>query len=136
MRIPGRKPIPDNLITGAIDKLPSPLKARAADPVAWRNTLGHMTRQSLARVNPSGLRMHRLTQAILRDRLTPHRAAAARALVETILGASDPGSPQDPTTWPRWEADAPLVRAAQHTADTSLRKLAYLVIWYLYAQRR
>ena len=46
------EPIPDNLITGAIDKLPSPLKARAADPVAWRNTLGHMTRQSLARVEP------------------------------------------------------------------------------------
>ena len=130
------EPIPDNLITGAIDKLPSPLKARAADPVAWRNTLGHMTRQSLARVDPSGLQMHRLTQAILRDRLTPHRAAAARALVETILGASNPGSPQDPTTWPQWGRLMPHLLAADlsNTADTSLRKVAYLVIWYLYAR--
>jgi hypothetical protein len=43
--------------------------------------------------------MHRLTQAILRDRLTPARAAATRRCTEAILAASDPGDPPDPGTW-------------------------------------
>ena len=74
------EPIPEYLFTGAAGVLPGELAARAADPLAWRQTLAHMSRQSLARVDHRGLQMHRLTQAILRDRLTPARAAAARAL--------------------------------------------------------
>ena len=64
------EPIPEDLFTGAVADLPDELAARAADPLAWRQTLADLARQSLARIDHRGLQMHRLTQAILRDRLT------------------------------------------------------------------
>ena len=130
------EPIPENLLTEAVDKLPSPLKARAGDPIAWRNTLRHLTRQSLARIDHRGLQMHRLTQAILRDRLSPARAATIRARAEAILAASDPGHPQDPATWPRWARLMPHILAADlgMTADPGLRALACQANWYLQAR--
>jgi hypothetical protein len=88
--------IPEYLFTEAAGLLPGELAARAADPLAWRQTLAHMSRQSLARIDHRGLQMHRLTQAILRDRLTPARAAATRECTEAILAASDPGDPPIP----------------------------------------
>ena len=73
------EPIPEDLFTGAAAELPGALAARAADPLAWRQTLAQLARQSLARIDQRGLQMHRLTQAILRDRLPPEQAAATRA---------------------------------------------------------
>jgi hypothetical protein len=67
------EPVPDDLFTGAPGELPGELAGRAADPLAWRQTLAHLTGQSLARIDRRGLVMHRLTQAILRDRLPPAR---------------------------------------------------------------
>ena len=92
-----------------------------------------MTRQSLARIDHRGLQMHRLTQAILRDRLTPARAAATRRCTEAILAASDPGDPPNPVTWPRWARLMPHVLAADLAATDSpaLRELARHACWYL-----
>ena len=84
------EPIPEDLFTSAPGELPGELAARAADPLAWRQTLAHLARQSLARIDQRGLVMHRLTQAILRDRLTPEQAAATRECSEAILAASRP----------------------------------------------
>ena len=95
------EPIPAELFTSAGSDLPAPLAARAADPLAWRQILAHLTRQSLARIDHRGLQMHRLTQAILRDRLTTEQAATVRARTEAMLAASNPGEPADPSTWPR-----------------------------------
>src|SRR6516225_9580616 len=92
------EPIPEDLFTGAVSVLPGELAARASDPLAWRQTLAQMTRQSLARIDPRGLQMHRLTQAILRDRLTPARAAATRKYAEALLAAGNPGDPPNPVT--------------------------------------
>ena len=86
------EPIPEDLFTSAASELPGELAARAADPLAWRQTLAHLARQSLARVDQRGLVMHRLTQAILRDRLTPEQAAATRACSEAILAAATPAT--------------------------------------------
>src|SRR6516164_3908696 len=96
------EPIPETLFTGAVSALPGELAARAADPLAWRQTLAHMTRQSLARIDHRGPQMHRLTQAILRERLSPAHAAAARKYAEALLAASNPGDPPNPATWPDW----------------------------------
>ena len=74
------EPIPEDLFTANPGALPGELAARAADPLAWRQTLAQLTRQSLARIDQRGLVLHRLTQAILRDRLTPEQAAATRAM--------------------------------------------------------
>ena len=127
------EPIPEDLFTGAADLLPGELAAPAADPLAWRQTLAHMAGQSLARIDHRGLQMHRLTQAILRDRLTPARAAATRRCTEAILAASDPGDPTSPQTWARWAQLVPHVLAADlaGTDNPALRELVRRVCWYL-----
>jgi tetratricopeptide (TPR) repeat protein len=127
------EPIPESLFTSAVSVLPSELAARAADPLAWRQTLAHMTKQSLARIDHRGLQMHRLTQAILRDRLTPAQAAATRKYAEALLAASNPGDPPNPVTWPQWARLTPHVLAADlATTDTpALRELVRYTCWYL-----
>jgi transcriptional regulator with XRE-family HTH domain len=127
------EPIPEYLFTGAPGALPAELAARAADPLAWPQTLANMSRQSLARVDHRGLQMHRLTQAILRDRLTPARAAAIRRCTEALLAATDPGDPPDPSTWARWAQLMPHVLAANLAATDSaaLRELMRRACWYL-----
>ena len=111
------------------------MAARAADPLAWRQTLARLTRQSLARVDRRGLVMHRLTQAILRDRLTPEQAAATRERSETILATADPGDPPNPVTWPRWAQLMPHLLAADLAAtdNPGLRWMACNACWYLLA---
>ena len=129
-------PVPEDLFTGAAGELPGGLAARAADPLAWRQTLAHITRQSLARVDHRGLVMHRLTQAILRDRLTPAQAAATRDRAEAILAASDPGDPLDPVIWPAWAELMPHLLTADlaGTGNPGLRQLACRACRYLLAR--
>src|SRR5262249_6657957 len=114
-------------------ELPGELAARVADPLAWRQTLAHLARQSLARIDQRGLQLHRLTQAILRDRLTSEQAAATRARSEAILAAADPGDPENPVTWPRWARLMPHLLAADLAATDSLglRRMACNACWYL-----
>jgi tetratricopeptide (TPR) repeat protein len=130
------EPVPEDLFTSAPSVLPGELAARAADPLAWRQTLAHLARQSLARIDQRGLVMHRLTQAILRDRLTSEQAAATRACAEAILAAADPGDPANPVTWPRWAQLMPHLLAADLAATGSpgLRWMACNACWYLLAR--
>jgi Domain of unknown function (DUF4062)/Tetratricopeptide repeat len=127
------EPIPDDLFTSVPDVLSGELAARAVDPLAWRQTLAKLARQSLARIDQRGLVMHRLTQAILRDRLTAEQAAATRACTEAILAAADPGDPPNPVTWPRWAQLMPHLLAADLAATGSrgLRWMACNACWYL-----
>ena len=130
------EPVPEDLFTSAPGELPGELAARAADPLAWRQTLAHLARQSLARIDQRGLVMHRLTQAILRDRLTAEQAAATRACTEAVLAAADPGDPANPVTWPRWAQLMPHLLAADLAATDSpgLRWMACNACWYLLAR--
>ena len=127
------EPIPEDLFTAAPEALPDELAARASDPLAWRQTLGHLARQSLARIDQRGLVMHRLTQAILRDRLTPDQVAATRACTEALLAAADPGDSGNPVTWPRWAQLMPHLLAADLAAtdSSSLRWMACNACWFL-----
>jgi hypothetical protein len=130
------EPIPEDLFTGAVADLPDELAARAADPLAWRQTLADLARQSLARIDHRGLQMHRLIQAILRDRLPPAQATATRKRTEAILAASDLGDPANPVTWPRWARLMPhLLRVDLAATETSgLRQLACTACLYLMAR--
>ena len=91
--VPGPRADPEDVFTAAAGELPEPLATRRR--TRWRGgrLLGQLTNRSLARVDQQGLQLHRLTQAILRDRLTPDQAAATRARAEAILVAYDPGTP-------------------------------------------
>ena len=80
--------------------------------------------------------MHRLTQAILRDRLASAAAAATRQRTEAILAASNPGDPGNPATWPRWAQLMPHLLAADLAAtdNPDLRWMACNACWYLMAR--
>jgi hypothetical protein len=129
------EPISSDLFTGAAHVLPADLANRTVDPLAWRQTLAHIATQSLVRIDYRGLQMHRLTQAILRDRLAPEQAAVTRACTEAILYANHPGHPDDPATWGAWARLMPhlLVAELADTDNPDLRRLAcdageYLVL--------
>ena len=130
------EPIPLDLFTVAAKGLPTALTAQADDPLAWRLILGQLGRQSLARIDHRGLQMHRLTQAILRDRLTPEQAVAARASTEALLAASNPRNPDNPTSWSRWAQLMPHLLAADLAAtdNLGLRWMACSACWYLLAR--
>jgi hypothetical protein len=130
------EPIPEDLFTTSPGELPGELAARAADPLGWRQTLAHLTRQSLARADQRGVQLHRLTQAILRHRLTSEQAAATRERSEAILAASDPGDPGNPVIWPRWAQLMPHLLAADLAATQSLdlRWMACNACFYLVAR--
>jgi hypothetical protein len=129
----GPEPIPEDLFTGAAGKLPRKLAARARDPLGWRQTLARLAGQSLARVEDGGLVLHRLTQAILRDRLTAAQATAARQRAEAVLAASNPCDPANPVTWPQWARLMPHLLAADLGAAGSpaLRWMACDACGYL-----
>ena len=130
------EPVPGDLFTSVPGVLPGELAARAADPLAWRQVLARLARQSLARIDQRGLVMHRLTQAILRDRLTAEQAAATRTCAEAVLAAADPGDPYDPVSWPRWAQLMPHLLAADLAATGSpgLRRTACDACEYLMAR--
>jgi hypothetical protein len=130
------EPIPQDLFTAARAELSYHLTARAADPIYWRQALRRLTRQALARVDQRGVQMHRLTQAILRDRLTPAQAAAARQRIEAVLAANDPHDPANPVTWARWTQLMPHLLAVDLAAtdNPGLRSMACNACWYLLAR--
>ncbi len=130
------EPVPEDLFTSAPGELPGELAARAGDPLAWAQTLAHLARQSLARIDQRGLVMHRLTQAILRDRLTSNQAAATRERSEAILAAADPGDAGNPVSWPRWAQLMPHLLAADlaATGRPGLRWMACNACSYLLAR--
>ena len=130
------EPIPLSLFTGAADKLPKPLSGSAADPLAWRKMLTALNQSALAQADEMTVHMHRLTQAILRDQLTPAQAAATRTQTETILAVSDPGDPSNPATWPMWAGLMPHLLAAGLAATDSpaLRTMACDACEYLLAR--
>ena len=140
-------PIPETLFTSAAAELPGELATRAADPLAWRQTLARLARQSLARIDQRGLVMHRLTQAILRDRLTSEEAAAAghlnderrRTLEQTVarlLAAARLGAPDDQSSWQMWAQIVPHLLSAPALAnvdeDEALRRRLDEAGWYLF----
>jgi hypothetical protein len=127
------EPIPDDMFTMAAGVLPEGLAACTADPLKWRQTLAHLARHSLVRIDQRGLTMHRLTQAIIRDRLTVSTSNAARKSCGEILAANDPRDPVNPVTWPRWAALMPHMLTADlaATSNRGLRWMACNACWYL-----
>src|SRR5262249_46489414 len=126
-------PIPEDLFTGAASRLSTELAVQVGDPLGWRRILGHLARQSLARIDYRGIQMHRLTRAILRSYIPPERAAVMQSRAEAIVAAYDPGDPDLPDNWPRWARLMPHLLALDPGASdhTDLRDLACQAISYL-----
>ena len=128
--------VPREWFTRDPAQLPPDLAGAASDKVAWSVAVGRLGAHALARVDQDGLRMHRLTQAILRDYLPPDKRAASKAAAGAVVAASHPGDGKTPSTWPGWARLLPHLLAThpETTANERLRRLAVNATWYL-AQR-
>jgi hypothetical protein len=127
------EPVYSKWFIRAAPRLPGPLGEHAADPLAWGQVLVRARRSMLVRVDQNGVQMHRLTQAIVRDRLTPERATVLRTLAEQVLISSDLGDPEDPLSWPGWARLLPHILAAdpETSRNPEFRSLACTASWYL-----
>ncbi|MER5466929.1 FxSxx-COOH system tetratricopeptide repeat protein [Streptomyces sp. NPDC002668] len=111
----------------------SPMVRVLSDPRAIRRVLTVLDRFGLARVTGGSVQLHRLTQAILRDQLSPDQHAHAAHNASLLLAAAYPGDAADPATWPRWPDILPhLLAVAPADLTTSrARYAAGAACWYL-----
>ncbi|GAB3169115.1 NB-ARC domain-containing protein [Micromonospora palomenae] len=131
------EPVPLHLFRHAPDQtLPEPLATTARSGIALDRTVGHITRYGLARPSGDGPILHRLTQAILKDTLTPEQRTTTREQVDQLLIAARPDDGTDPAHWPRWTRLMPHILAADPatTTNTELRYLIHSAIWHLLAR--
>jgi hypothetical protein len=128
------EPVPAWLISAGAERFPEPLATQAADAVGLRRLLAAIGRSSLAHVGDNALHMHPLTQAILRDRLTPQQRCEARAHSEAVIAAGRPGSQADPITWPMWAQLLPHLFAADpgSTTNTAILDMACAAAFQLW----
>ena len=126
------EPIPADWFPRAAKALPPPLDSKAADPLAWRQVLGRVAQQALARLDQHGLVMHRLTQAIVRGYLPPEVATGIREAAAALLAANHPGGKALPSTWPGWALMLPHLLALGPETSTAARSFGVpLKAWTL-----
>jgi tetratricopeptide (TPR) repeat protein len=83
--------------------LPTPLADVVRDDIQMRRAIRDISRYGLAKVDSSrnSLQVHRLVQAVLRDRLSDEQQTSYRALAHALLSAANQGDPDDQETWGR-----------------------------------
>lgn len=109
------------------------LAAAAEDPVALRRGVGSISRFGLAITARGGIRLHRLTQSVIRDRLPVGSQDHVRVFARMLLVDNQPGDPEDPGNWPEWARIVPHLLAVDpaSAAEPELRDLACNAAWYL-----
>ncbi len=90
------------------------LRKTVADSISLGRAIRHLGRYALARVDhpTSSVQVHRLVQAVLRERVTAEQADAYRLGVQEILAAYNPGDPDNQDTWSQHAKIAPHIIAS------------------------
>ena len=127
------EPVDPTWFIHAAPRLPGRLGEHAADPLTWRQVLARARRSTLVRVDQNGVQMHRLTQAIVRDRLATERTTVLQALAEQVLASSNVGDPEDPLSWSGWARLLPHILIADYemSRNPEFLSLACAASWYL-----
>ncbi|MFJ3673777.1 FxSxx-COOH system tetratricopeptide repeat protein [Streptomyces sp. NPDC090106] len=117
--------LPDQASTLLAGVLASKLAAGAA--------LQSIARHGLARVQDGTVQLHRLTQAVLTDYLTPDQHHTATTDTEALLTAAHPGDASEPRFWPAWQVLLPHALAADPAQLTTEkgRDVVRDACWYL-----
>jgi DNA-binding SARP family transcriptional activator len=80
--------------------------------VVVRHAVAEINRFGIARLDNRGLLLHRLVQAIIRDRLPADTRSELYRQAQRAVAATAPrDNGHDPVTWPRWQAVIPHVLA-------------------------
>ncbi|MDQ1051747.1 FxSxx-COOH system tetratricopeptide repeat protein [Streptomyces sp. V4I2] len=128
------EPFPVTACAGRLpDQAPTFLTDALATRMTARATLHAVTRHSLARAQDGTLQLHRLTQTVLADQLTPDQHQQAGRDAEALLTAADPGDVGDPSTWPAWRVLLPhlLTVDPAHISSQAGQNLVRNACWYL-----
>jgi tetratricopeptide (TPR) repeat protein len=136
------EPIPFPVLTVDTDALPRALAAVVGDPLTLTRLTRLLRTRSLARVDKDTMQLHRLVQAILRNRSAGEATKPDMAVAAiTLLRAAVPPDPwHNPDTWPQWRQLLPHVLTATD-ASRALEHAGDDVAWLLneaahYLQRR
>jgi tetratricopeptide (TPR) repeat protein len=136
------EPVPFQLLAAIVQAEPEPIgeaigiSALAAvinKPLARARSTGRIIDYGLAKPNSAGIIVHRLTQAVLRDQLSPAVADQLRSRIQAVLAATRPGVPRDPAAWPMWAQLLPQLLAADpaNTHNPEVRERARNAVVYL-----
>ncbi len=101
------EPIPRTLLEKGAEHLPERLRSLVTEPLDWQESQRVFRRYDLIEVTDAGLLVHRLVQAVTRDRLAAdERQAWVVAAVRVVDAAypADSYSPRDIRTWERCAA--------------------------------
>ncbi|MCA1693892.1 MAG: tetratricopeptide repeat protein [Actinobacteria bacterium] len=136
------EPIPFTLFTTHTVALPGGLGAVVGDPLAFARLTRLLRTRSLARIETNSVQLHRLVQAILRNRPAGEAAESHMAVAAvTLLRTAVPPDPwHNPGAWPQWRRLLPHVLTATD-ASRALDHAGDDVAWLLneaatYPQRR
>jgi hypothetical protein len=127
----GAEPIPFRLLKLGryAPSLPSPLDTTISDTILRRRAVREIGRYALARVDPGRdtLMVHRLVQAVLRDRMSPDERATLRTGAHELLGAANPGNPDNAQTWGMHAELSPHI-VPSGAIDAQMRETRKLVV--------
>ena len=96
----GAEPISVDLLRRGKDAgLSAPLGPALRNPIPLGRIVRDLRKYGLAKVDAQGrIQVHRLFQLVLRDELSTDQAAQSRTNVHRLLGAANPGYPDEPET--------------------------------------
>jgi tetratricopeptide (TPR) repeat protein len=136
----GAEPIAVPILSkGPYAGLPGVLDATVGDDLKLRRAVRDIARYGLAKVDQTrnSIQVHRLVQAVLRDRLTPEQQQIYRRSVQRLLAVVNPGDPtDDPRSWERHAEIGPHVvpSGAIEGESPDIRRVVVDQIRYLYVR--
>jgi tetratricopeptide (TPR) repeat protein len=131
------EPISRNLFAGVRGLSISPeLDAALRDPIRLGRAIRDINRFGLAKIDHRNntLELHRLVQAVLRDRMPPQRRPDMRHGAHLLLANLDPNDPLTPAQWPRYQAILPHAYASNaiECDDPWVRQLVLNMMTFLF----
>ncbi|MDQ0605268.1 tetratricopeptide (TPR) repeat protein [Streptomyces canus] len=124
-------------LTACVGQLPDQTSPALSEALASRLRTGSVVeaiaRHGLARAQNGTVQLHRLTQAVLADQLTPSQREQAQRDTEALLTAAAPKDPSDPVGWQVWQALLPHLLAVDPASLTTTdgRSALGRACWYL-----
>src|SRR6266508_6547966 len=94
--------IPRSLPVEHAALLPQRLAATVADPLGYQTTIAALRRYSLVKTGTDSLSVHRLVQAVVRQRLDPDQQHRWASVAVHLVRAAFPTQVLDPATWPAY----------------------------------
>jgi tetratricopeptide (TPR) repeat protein len=110
--------IPRSLPVEHAARLPERLAATVADSLAYQQTIAALRRYSLVKTSTDALSVHRLVQAVVRQRLDPDQQQHWATVAVRLVRAAFPTQPVDPAGWPACARLLPHALAAAGHATT------------------